>query len=302
MPTQANKKIIASIDFGTNTFHVIIAELDSAVISRILGRKRWFAFLNRSKDDFIIDDAVSDAKNIAHEIAAFIKPFAVSETYGVATEVFRAKSNGKTLLNDISRIISAQVDLLSGQEEAKMSFLGVNALLDPAITNYLLVDIGGGSTEFIRAYKSEMLFNASFKVGLSMLEQHIDFKGQLTEHQIDKTYDFLDLHLKELFAANQDLQLILNGGSAELFHKILPFQAANEFTQVFGIEDVSDLCRRLLYSEEAERANIDWIPDARNYLMPVFLMQVQYLIERFKVTKVVYTPASIKEGLIMHKN
>ena len=60
--------------------------------------------------------------------------------------------------------------------------------------------------------------------------------------------------------------------------------------------------KRLLYSEEAERANIDWIPDARNYLMPVFLMQVQYLIDRFKVTKVVYTPASIKEGLIMHKN
>ena len=303
MRSLDNKAVYASIDFGTNTFHVLIAMLDGGSDLKYIDNKRWFVFLDRSNDNAITDMAYQKAIEVSQDISNYLEKFDLKAIYAVGTEVFRNKSNGKQLLNDMSNLIGETIELIDGKREAELVFTGVNELIDPIFKNYHLIDIGGGSTEFIRVHEHQKIWDQSYRIGLSVIKQHLNFEFEMTKSQAKMLDVFLSESLKDghLFESRLFDTLILNGGSAELFHKVLPFNELNDYTQVYASESVLDLCEEWVFSSYEQRKSSHWIPDKRMEQMPLYLAKVSSIIKRLKVSKVVYTSASIKEGLILCK-
>lgn len=160
--------IIASIDIGTNTVLLLIADVNERTgkINSILNEFR----IPRIGKGLIPDGSISNEKinelfKILDGYFNIINKLNCKYTLITATNAFRIASNGKEIAERITKHFNMKVNIISGDEEARLSFLG--ALSDKNRNGDLLViDIGGGSTELIFGTINEIIFKKSFPVGV----------------------------------------------------------------------------------------------------------------------------------------
>ena len=148
-------KIFASIDLGSHTARLLIARqsIDSHNISPLF-RKREYVRLaedfGRVEDRLLTPDAMDRAVGVMNGFSLMIRHFGVDHTVAVATGVVRESKNADQLLNRILKNSGIVVHVVSGEREALLSRLGAVRSLKIPEVSYLVFDLGGGSTEFIR--------------------------------------------------------------------------------------------------------------------------------------------------------
>ncbi len=140
----------ASIDIGTNTFRLLIAEIDGASIKPLL-YKRAIARLGGNFTEAGIDKKAAERAFLA--LADFGKIISentgVEKVSAVATSVVRRAKNRDWFLSEILKRTGFKVEVISGDEEARLSLLGVASVIRDSRDKRLVIDIGGGSTEFV---------------------------------------------------------------------------------------------------------------------------------------------------------
>ncbi len=167
----------AALDLGTNTFRLLIAEpspgrppwrrLDYAqAVVRLgegFGTQRTLAMAARMRALAALED-----------FAARLKAFGISpdEAWAVATAAVREAENGAAFLEEVRARTGITVRTLTGEEEARLSLAGASAALAPELVrDWLLVDVGGGSTEFVRARNQHVLAAISIPIGVVKLTE-----------------------------------------------------------------------------------------------------------------------------------
>jgi len=170
--------IIASIDIGTNTILLLIAKVD-------LNDKNISAILNEYRTprigkgllpgEEIHEEKISDLFLVLDEYNILIKKYKCEEVIITATNALRISSNGKAITNRIKDEFGYEVNIVSGDDEAKLSYLGaVNSISD--VNQNLVIDIGGGSTELVIGKGRDILFKKSFLIGVvSGSENYLNF-------------------------------------------------------------------------------------------------------------------------------
>jgi exopolyphosphatase/guanosine-5'-triphosphate,3'-diphosphate pyrophosphatase len=169
-----NDCILAAIDIGTNSIHMVVVKINAQLPS--------FTIVAKEKDTVRLGDRDPDTGNLtaeamARSIAALkrCQDLAVSlkadHILAVATSATREAPNGPEFLAQIEAELGIVVNLISGQEEARRIYLGVLSGLDFKEQPHIIIDIGGGSTELILADTHEARFLSSTKVGAVRLSQ-----------------------------------------------------------------------------------------------------------------------------------
>ncbi len=141
----------ASIDIGTNTLRLLIAEVDGTGALKPLLYKRAITRLGGNFTDAGIDlraaerafSALSDFRRIISENNG------ADKVSVVATSVVRRAKNRDWFLSEVAKRSGFKIDVISGDEEARLSLLGVMNVIKDSRDKRLVIDIGGGSTEFI---------------------------------------------------------------------------------------------------------------------------------------------------------
>ncbi|MEB3308813.1 MAG: Ppx/GppA phosphatase family protein [Snowella sp.] len=160
--------MLAAIDIGTNSVHMVIVRIDSVLAA--------FTIIAREKDTVRLGERDPKTGNLTQAamnraIAALkrCKDLALSinvdHIIAVATSATREANNGYEFLSRIEAEVGIQVDLISGQEEARRIYLGVLSGMDFQNQPHIVIDIGGGSTEIILADSQEPRFLSSTKIG-----------------------------------------------------------------------------------------------------------------------------------------
>jgi exopolyphosphatase/guanosine-5'-triphosphate,3'-diphosphate pyrophosphatase len=160
--------VLAAIDIGTNSVHMVIVRIDPVLAA--------FTIIAREKDTVRLGERDPKTGNLSQPameraIAALkrCKDLATSinvdHIIAVATSATREASNGYEFLTRIETEVGLQVDLISGQEEARRIYLGVLSGMDFRNQPHIIIDIGGGSTEIILADSQEPRFLSSTKIG-----------------------------------------------------------------------------------------------------------------------------------------
>lgn len=295
---------IAAIDFGTNTFHLIITKTDEPNRLEVIERRRYFVYLDRSNSRYITNEAIETAKEASRGLKQVLIRNKCSKIYAVGTEVFRKKQNGPELLDEISQILDVPIQLISGDEEAELIFHGV-ANSFRSDEPYLIMDIGGGSTEFILSANDQAAWKASFKIGLSILMQLVDYEDQLESKQMHEIQEFyLDKIevLSKVIAQYRPSVLLINGGAGELLPHAIQHEELGGGAVALDKAEFYKLCDALILSDLESRERYDWLHASRIKLFPLFLLNVKLILNYFKIDKLVYTGAGLKEGLIITKN
>ncbi len=153
---------IAGIDIGTNTILMMIAENGKSGI-RIIRDEHSIARLGEKTDESgeISHAAIDRAANILQSYRNICNEENVDVILPAATSAMRDAKNNKYVKSELERIISSEIRLIDGEEEARLSFLGTVEDTDEAS----VIDIGGGSTEFISGKNREVSFRKSIDIG-----------------------------------------------------------------------------------------------------------------------------------------
>lgn len=167
--------VLAAIDCGTNSTRLLVSR-GAGPDKQALARINTITRLGRGVDaSGVLDpDAIERTLDALREYRAVIDEHGATRVRVTATSAARDASNSADFFDAAETILGVRPELLSGEEEARLSFLGATAELDPGDGPYLVVDIGGGSTEFIVG-STEVEAARSIDIGcVRFTEQYIE--------------------------------------------------------------------------------------------------------------------------------
>lgn len=141
---------VAAIDCGTNSIRLLIADIDSGKFREVF-RSMEIVRLGQGVDETgqFHPDAITRTLAAVDVFAAEIARKGVEKIRFCATSATRDASNRDLFINGVKERLGIEPEVISGEEEAALSFIGATRDLPPSDAPFLVVDIGGGSTEFV---------------------------------------------------------------------------------------------------------------------------------------------------------
>ena len=297
------------IDLGTNTFHLLIVRVNEKghIIEEVF-RKKVYVMLAKSGKRELTGDAYKRAIDTLIEYALFLKTYEVKEVYAFATEGIRKAENSKAFIADVARQSGLQINCISGDEEAAFIYYGVkNALQNQFCSIALLMDIGGGSTEFIIANQNEIFWKQSFPLGAGVLKNKFHRSEPIDPKSIREMHDYCEETLKPLFEEAQNypsLDTLI--GTSGTFDTLMMIDLAQKNQtkkqgQVYdklSLPFVSQTIEQLARSTRTERENLRGMEKERASLIVVGTLLVRLIIEKFNINQIYQSDYAIKEGII----
>ncbi len=296
----------AVVDLGSNTFHLLITE-KSAVGFKEIYRQRVYTKLAKGGSDKISEesykkgiDCLCDFRRImnAHDILAY---------KALGTAALRSASNGASFIQDAKLKADIDIQLIDGDQEATYISSGVGAAVDLDEQNHLIMDIGGGSVEFILLSTGSIIWKQSFPIGLAILKARFHKEEPMTALEKEAMQTFLDDHLAPLKLQLQKLRqqgqniksLIGASGSFEVLQAMLDLPKWYTHSYQCHVIDFFRI-RELVMSKTAiERHQVKGLPKERVDLIVVAFFLMHYTIQLSKTDLLQISEFALKEGVIM---
>ena len=193
-----DKKYIAAVDMGTNSFHLIIAEIMENGTFKVVDREREVIRLGSHKGEDLSLISEDEAELSIKILAGFKK---LAQSYGaelraIATSAVRESTNKTDYTNLVRDKIGVNVEIIEGKKEAGLIFLGAKKALGLHDKNSLCIDIGGGSTELVFAERGELKFAESIKIGAVRLSKKYFPDYIISDELISECREYIDSLIK----------------------------------------------------------------------------------------------------------
>ena len=159
---------LATIDLGTNTVRLLVVEVTDPSRWHTLDQDQAITRLGEGlvRSGVLSEAAIARTVSQVKTYCQKAEQFGSNEILLVATSAVREAKNQTTILQEIEAATGRTVRVVSGEEEAQLTFLGACYGLDPPTGTWVLMDIGGGSTEFILAEQDRILGAISLQLGV----------------------------------------------------------------------------------------------------------------------------------------
>lgn len=299
---------IAVIDLGTNTFNLLIAESDGDGNFQSLYNEKLPVRLGEGgiNSGIITEAAYQRGLEAMDTYAESIRQWNATHNMAFATSAMRNASNGKQFVADVKERTGIEINVISGAEEAGYIYEGVKGALNFSDSNSLIIDIGGGSTEFIIANKYGLKWKQSFEVGASRLLQKFKPSDPITTDEIHAITWFLNESLQPLHSAVAEHgveELIGASGSFESLAEMVIARygqelqgGSTEFT--FDLDQCEIIHSELLASTREQRLHIRGLVAMRVDMIVISAILVEWVIREFGIPKMRMSAYALKEGVL----
>lgn len=194
---------IASIDIGSNTVLLLIAEINptSPEIKTILN-KYEAPRLGRGlkKDGNISDDSIKKLLDVLSSYKKIIDEYSCETVLCTATNAMRVAKNSEEIIKKVKSDFDIDIEIIPGEREAELSFLGASSSI-PEVKRKIVVDIGGGSTEIIFGENEEIIFKKSYPVGAVNTTETFIHQQPPNENEIKE----LKIYVQNTFAELKEI-------------------------------------------------------------------------------------------------
>lgn len=295
-----DKTKVAVIDLGTNTFHMVIFQQSEDKVEELY-RKRYHVFLSANGIKTIGQEPYSRAQNAVIDYQKAIKKYQPDIIKIIGTEALRVASNGPELSSYISEILDSEVEIISGEREAELIAKGVLWEFKSDISNAMIMDIGGGSVEFIHIIDNEIKWLKSFPIGVGVLFNNFNHSEPVTLEEINTLEKHLENSTIELldYISTQDVDLLIgSSGSFEIIPGIMEAKYPPEILQsLYTIEEFNSTYDKIIHSSLDERKKIKGLPPVRAQLIVVAFILMRWIIKKIAVKELKISRYAVKEGL-----
>jgi exopolyphosphatase/guanosine-5'-triphosphate,3'-diphosphate pyrophosphatase len=311
---DASDQILAAIDIGTNSIHMVIV--------RVQPQLPTFTIIARERDTVRLGDRCFQTGNLKPELmeralASLSRCQQLATSYNadhiiaVATSAVREASNGRAFIQQIQQELNLSVDLISGQEEARRIYLGVLSGMELNNRPHIIIDIGGGSTELILGDSHEPRFLSSTKVGAVRLSAEYITTDPIS----DQEYEYLHAYiqgmlerpvdeLKAFWKKGEMVQLLGTSGTIETLANIHAREKLGVVpSPLTGYQltrnDVTDLLQRFRTFNYQQRCEIPGLSTQRAEIILAGTMILQTVMVMLDLDSLVIGERALREGIIV---
>jgi exopolyphosphatase/guanosine-5'-triphosphate,3'-diphosphate pyrophosphatase len=278
------------LDLGSNTFHLLEAEVVAGAVLPVADRK---ATVRLGDEAFAIGAIPSEAwdRGLA-AIETLVAPLTWRRPVAVATGVFREAANGEAFLAEVRRRFGFDVRLLSGDEEARLVYDGVRSeVVDPA-ARLAVFDLGGGSLECVVGERGRIELTHSLPLGVLRMQREADIRMRV--HEL--AGDVLDA-----IRSSEPDEVILAAGTARALLKLA--RRLDRRDAVLGcigrgtLRALTELLRGCTPSELGQLG----ISVSRHDTIAPGALVLSTIVERLGVPIVRVAQGALREGLVLHE-
>lgn len=300
----------AVIDIGTNTFHLNIAEVSKK--GKLTFRYKTFDAVKLGEGGinkgFIAREAYERGIKTLMAYADVIKKYPVSQIHAIATSAVRDAANGEAFIKEVFAKTKININCVTGEQEAKLIYEGTKAAINLKKGCFLIMDIGGGSVEYIICNDEEIFWKQSFNIGAARLMDTFMKNRMLHKEDIKNIKQYLDETLLPVFLACQLFKpkvLIGTAGSFETFAEIISlkkekiFDPENQKKFKFPNKELIKLLKKLTHSKASERENMKGIVPFRIDMIVIAALITHFVLKKTKINKTILSTYALKEGILL---
>lgn len=296
---------IAILDLGTNTFQILIANINDnkpvLVFEESIAVKLAEGGIEKG---YISELAFDRGLSALKRFKKSIDEYQVKLVRAAATSALRTAGNGAAFLEKIRSETGIVPEIISGEREAELIYQGVGAAINMGNEKCLIIDIGGGSVEFIICNKEEVFWKRSYDIGAARLMEEFHHSDPISEADINKLNYYLESTLSELktqTTIHKPEILIGSAGAFETFVTLIDPQFKVSFTNPeikIELRDFAGVSERILKSSHAERSSNPAIIPVRIDMIVMATLISKYLMNQFGFKALKLSTYSLKEGLL----
>ena len=297
--------MISIIDLGTNTFNLLVAEKDAAGKLHVLRSEERSVFLGRGgiEQGLITHDAMERGLTVLRAFVDKSRELGSERVAGFGTSALRNARNAQDFTGRVKRELDVDITIIPGEEEADLILEGVRQAIPFSGKPVLVMDIGGGSIEFVLATDKALMWKRSFEIGATRLLERLSPSDPLSLQEYFRICAYLDAQLEPLFAVmdrHWPTALVGSAGSFDTLAELVASErstpiASGELTMTFSSLEFDAIKEGLIGSTRAERASIKAIPEYRVDTLPLALIAIERVLA-LGIEELRWSRYALKEG------
>lgn len=295
---------IAAVDLGSNSFRLQLARIDDGRILFQDSLKETVRLGAGLRHDRFIDEA-AQARAIAC-LARFgerLRGFPPQAVRAVATNTFRVARNSAQLLEAAQTALGFPIEIIAGHEEARMIFLGVSHNLPPAAHKRLVVDIGGGSTEFIIGIGTEPQQMASLGMGCVSYSMRFFPEGRISAGSLQKAEIAAAAEIQNIrkqYAAGRWQEAVGSSGTARAIGDILRLNNLGASQEEGGITlaGLDRLREIMIKAGNSARLQLPGLSADRAAVLPGGFAIMRAVFGALEVERMTTVSTALREGVL----
>jgi exopolyphosphatase/guanosine-5'-triphosphate,3'-diphosphate pyrophosphatase len=294
---------IATIDLGSNSFHMLIANVLGQSFETLLRERLPIQIGKTALVSGRLDpEAMERSVRCMQEFRRLAMARQVERTFAVATSAIRESENGEEFIHRIGKATGMAVRAISGREEARLIYLAVRQNIDFRGRKALLVDIGGGSVEITVADSTKIHFTTSQKLGFLRLHNRCVSSDPMDAHDRRSLNDLLISSLSTPLAAvrkyRPEMIVATSGMATTLLRIVQRQQPALEKSTIVAKDQLLSVLEIALKAKLSQRVNKLDMDVSRAEYFPIALLCLDAILKGVGAEEFIVSPDSLREGLV----
>lgn len=298
----------AIIDLGTNTFHLFIAEVKNGTLREYF-KLQVPVKIGRGgiNEGVITDEAYQRGITAIMEFRKYLDQFHIKDITAFATSAIRNARNGDAFVKEVKQKSDIDIVTIDGDTEADYIYKGVSNSFKLPEANVLVMDIGGGSVEFIIGSQQNVRWKQSFEIGAARLIESFHKNNPITEEEKLALEKYLTEKLADLRTAVDEFKPEILIGAAGSFETLLdvvikdltviPVSLSKSAYQIRR-EDFDVFLEIMTTSTMEQRSLLRGMTNFRVEMITVAALLMSYVITNFGIKRIITSDYSLKEGVL----
>ena len=295
---------LASIDLGSNSTRLLIAEVNDQGLN-VLTRMHIVTKMSEKIEQtgVISTEAFKRVNSALRNFKKLLIENDVDDVFIVGTAALRDAKNSEEIIENIKRKYDFEVEVLSGHEEGITTSIGVLHFMETT-ENFLIIDIGGRSTEFIYEFENKII-SKSLNLGVVTLSEKYFSNLPINQELIDEAKLKIETELSQLDIKDKKNVIGVSGTALSLASIFLDQQNFNEeelHEIKIDIENVQEINKRILKMTEAEIiTKFRGIDPKRASTITSGIFLLEIILSHYSNSPIIISKNDILEGLILKK-
>ncbi len=299
---------LAGVDIGTLTCRLLIADIPTNGRLTELRSERRILRLGEGVDQTgqLNVAAMDRVIQCLQEWRALIDAVHVDATAAVATSAVRDAANRDTFLDRVKHEAGFDVELISGEEEARRTLLGIRSGLPHSVTDVLALDIGGGSTEFILDRPGHQALVRSIDIGVVRLCERLLHHDPPTNDEVHEAREWVARETKAAVADMGNYQTATFVGTAgtitslaAMAQKLPTYESARIHNYQLHLTTIQELEQTLLSRKKADRTDLPGLEKGREEVIAAGAIIIRTIMEMLGMSTVLVSDLGLREGVLI---
>lgn len=303
MPTNflANDELMAAIDIGSNSFHLAIARLDHGEVRKVASMSEKVQLAaGLDEHNILSEEAQQRGLDCLSRFVGRLESVSADRLRIVATNALRQAKNADEFIRRANEILPKSIEIIAGREEARLIYLGVSHT-NASSDKRLVVDIGGGSTEFIIGQEFDPILTESLQMGCVAFTKSFFEDGNITEKAFEKA---IAAARKEILAISGRYQktgwssVIGSSGTIKAARNVLVSKGWADDQERITYQGLKSLEKLLIKVGDVNDIELEGVKEHRKAVFPAGVAVLRAVMKVFGIDTITYSDGALREGVM----